>query len=556
MLAQLRHPSAQKFKSHQCDAEKPSADPTGTGSIRRKYRQALQGRWQSVSATLKNVIVKQDLFSLGTSKPNGAGLAFQVSVAEVDRVDVFATYLEHLIHERVIEGNPLDTMIKDAYRHAVARAMRLTDDKTIPTQSYSRAFNLTSLALVELKGIADAVLQNLVRRVALSTVDGTSHVDLFREMDKVIQSIGVNRSNSMVNVLVVKAHIAGTLDQFEAAGVTEVGVLPETVTVQQLTDARRRASPSVYGGPGSRLKKGQQPSKSTLNRIKKAQRRVEKFKYVEVITAGDEDVCPVCEDIAENSPYTINKARQLIPAHPNCRCTFLPIKRSAIKATDYDPNQPRDPAGTATGGQWTNTGSIGKATKPIPKLTGGSDKKHDKKVTEGLDAIPVDHLEHVGYLPIKTPEFADGAFGDSTVGLFIFGGNKGTSIEIGQKINRGTFTVPGSGKVLQLSDRVKHADSVMIHEFGHALDHKMGWSLSTQMHSELYAQANKMKRGERNKAKYWLGDKRELFAETYSLAFSPNPKAKFFGGMKYERAMELFGSAVNKIRGLKFGGWQ
>lgn len=49
---------------------------------------------------------------------------------------------------------------------------------------------------------------------------------------------------------------------------------------------------------------------------------------VNVITAGDDRVCMVCERIAEEGPYTIEDARTLIPAHGgpdhNCRCQLVP----------------------------------------------------------------------------------------------------------------------------------------------------------------------------------------------------------------------------------------
>jgi hypothetical protein len=62
-----------------------------------------------------------------------------------------------------------------------------------------------------------------------------------------------------------------------------------------------------------------------------AQRRAEltemRFERVpgrlDVMTQGDDRVCDVCDGISANGPYTINTARSLIPAHPNCRCLFV-----------------------------------------------------------------------------------------------------------------------------------------------------------------------------------------------------------------------------------------
>lgn len=46
--------------------------------------------------------------------------------------------------------------------------------------------------------------------------------------------------------------------------------------------------------------------------------------WVNVLTAGDDLVCIECEDISASGPYQLDEAETLIPAHPNCRCSFIP----------------------------------------------------------------------------------------------------------------------------------------------------------------------------------------------------------------------------------------
>jgi HEAT repeat protein len=41
---------------------------------------------------------------------------------------------------------------------------------------------------------------------------------------------------------------------------------------------------------------------------------------VNIVSMGDDKVCMICQDLEENSPYTIEEARAHIPAHPHCRC--------------------------------------------------------------------------------------------------------------------------------------------------------------------------------------------------------------------------------------------
>jgi hypothetical protein len=84
---------------------------------------------------------------------------------------------------------------------------------------------------------------------------------------------------------------------------------------------------------------------------------------LDVVTAGDDRVCDVCDGISSDGPYTINTARGLIPAHPNCRCLF--VAAGAMKdanstdppfvelLTDFDPDQPRDDVG-----KWTDAGTL------------------------------------------------------------------------------------------------------------------------------------------------------------------------------------------------------
>lgn len=48
----------------------------------------------------------------------------------------------------------------------------------------------------------------------------------------------------------------------------------------------------------------------------------------EILTAGDDLVCPICkraEKRTQKRPIPINKARGMIPLHPNCRCAFAPV---------------------------------------------------------------------------------------------------------------------------------------------------------------------------------------------------------------------------------------
>jgi len=50
------------------------------------------------------------------------------------------------------------------------------------------------------------------------------------------------------------------------------------------------------------------------------------LKKVNWVVAPDERTCPVCLANAAENPWPIEKAMGKIPAHPNCRCTFVPVE--------------------------------------------------------------------------------------------------------------------------------------------------------------------------------------------------------------------------------------
>lgn len=43
---------------------------------------------------------------------------------------------------------------------------------------------------------------------------------------------------------------------------------------------------------------------------------------VDIVTAGDDNVCDECIEIEKNNPYTIEEAMGLLPVHSRCRCSF------------------------------------------------------------------------------------------------------------------------------------------------------------------------------------------------------------------------------------------
>lgn len=46
----------------------------------------------------------------------------------------------------------------------------------------------------------------------------------------------------------------------------------------------------------------------------------DKQRLVKIVTMDDDKVCVICEEAAENGPYTLEEAQGMLPLHINCRC--------------------------------------------------------------------------------------------------------------------------------------------------------------------------------------------------------------------------------------------
>lgn len=301
-----------------CDAVKPTRDPTGTMDLRRRYVTLISVRWRMFIREVKSLLVEQDMLGLQPGKATVLGLSLAGLSTEA-RTRAFQLWLDQALARVVLEYDTayLDPMIDITYRRAMKRAQRLTRTDVVADDMRDVISNLQQLALMEMQGIVEAVSQRVVRLAANAQLDKETPRDLMKEIQLAVSQVGMTRSRTMVNVMVIKSHSQATLDTFEAAGLTHVALLPETVP------SRRRS----FGDAVEPAQRRRGTSSRTVGRIRSEEQQVEEAlgpTLVEVQTAEDDLVCPECEEISADGPYTIDEARGLIPAHPNCRCTFMP----------------------------------------------------------------------------------------------------------------------------------------------------------------------------------------------------------------------------------------
>ena len=352
-----------KFRGHQfigdgvcacCvgDARVVSIDPTGTGNIRAAFNSALMIKWSGLRVLVRKMIVDEDLLSMGSkAMMQIANPAIQNGAT---KIQMFQRWFDYIAQQQVLGGD--GSWIRDYIRRSYDAGQSFAQTEVgayFSRYAGDREQAIFQLAVVEIQGIIEAVSQQAVRAVATGLLNGMRPAAIVRSVHAVIDRTGSYRSSALVELITIKAFAEATLDVYESAGVARVGLLPE----QLLGDAKSKTAKTKVvkpQGPGKRSRKTPGgPSERTVRRIKAHERSIEALgALIAVKTAGDKKVCLKCKAIAKKGPYKINTARSLIPAHPRCRCVFVPVVTKKVKDA-YNPKQPRGKG--EQGGQWVST---------------------------------------------------------------------------------------------------------------------------------------------------------------------------------------------------------
>lgn len=351
-----------------------SVDPTGTGALRSAFNSALAIKWRGMRVLVRKMIVDQDILSMGSK--GLMAIANPAIQGGSTKTQMFQRWFDYIAGAQVLNGD--GSFMRDyiGRGYAAGRAFAQGEVGMYSTPlAQDREDTIFQLAVVELQGIVEAVSQQAVRAVTNGILHGQRPAGIARAALAAIDKVAFPRSTALVELLVVKAFSEASLDVYQSAGVRKVGLVPETL-LAKATDARK-VTPS--GRFGTRSRTGEAPGERTIQRIKKQERSVETALVgglVRVKTAGDKKVCKVCRAIAKRGPYKINTARALIPAHPRCRCVFIPVasKKKAkaqdeVKDNDFEESQhPRGPDGKFGSGGGGNTTGIWTKEEGAPQI--------------------------------------------------------------------------------------------------------------------------------------------------------------------------------------------
>ncbi len=280
-------------------------DPTRTTLLRRQMIADMERRFKRISKAVYELIMVEDAFGFKkaalfetlnqfiTNVPYQAW-AFRTSA---QKVQAFRAWLQQQINAHVltpiggISGKPwMAKYIESAYRKGMTRAyteVHKADLAATPqfyaggkAQFLRSAFAapetlqkielLFTRAFTDLNGVTDTMSQQLSRILANGLAHGRSPLSISREMRKSISKLSRTRARTIARTEIIAAHAEGQLDAYDELGIEEVGA------------------------------------------------------EVEWTTAGDQRVCPDCEAF-EAQVFKLEQARGMIPLHPNCRCSWLPV---------------------------------------------------------------------------------------------------------------------------------------------------------------------------------------------------------------------------------------
>jgi hypothetical protein len=275
-------------------------DPTRSATLRKRGRTIVARKVFELNRGLRQAVQDYDVAGL-KSREGIPSVSFinwgEKAAHKLDRSEaMIQTAVDHVM---LSPPDWLAAIIEQAIQKGIDQAAQeLRVNLSLVNSEDTKAVH-TFAAMSEVTGVANETIRRSLRHVG-SAIEGKWSTDqLMRELRAVLEKITKHRLNLLVNTGVVRGVNAGKILGYKNQGIKKVGVMPEwlppaPVHANHFHDARRR----------------KQSEEGSIQ--------------VSILTAGDDAVCDDCDSIANDGPYDIDSIGDLIPAHPNCRCAYVP----------------------------------------------------------------------------------------------------------------------------------------------------------------------------------------------------------------------------------------
>ena len=222
--------------------------PTRTSSLQSKYISNMKARFKAIMRDIKKSIADNDCFGLRSSVSMLEALPprkFEYS-RSADKLTGFMAWLDQLQKEVVLQLSerydiPIDTpvlwssmFLKAAYQKGMssARSGMLAVGLSLPPVDdiYSGVYasmgwqlHTDRMALIytrnynELKGITQAMDQQISRILAEGIMEGTGPYELARKISSRVEKIGIVRATTLARTEIVQTYNTAALSEYEAA---------------------------------------------------------------------------------------------------------------------------------------------------------------------------------------------------------------------------------------------------------------------------------------------------------------------------------------------------
>lgn len=255
-----------------------SRDPTHCSDLRSRLDTYLKKAVNDWRLAFRSVIVGEDVLGLSHYKLS--------TWSPADRLDKFALFARSSASRIFNESIGIRNTILSAYDRGSHIAHAELGAKNGHMKSTSVVF--AAQAAHEIVGIVETSIQQMVRAVSAGIAGRRTPYQMYRSLLVVLNKVARARLILMSHNLITAAFNGGKLTAYETLGVNRVGVIAETI-------------PATAKKP----------------------RRGFGDATVQILTAGDDNVCPICEDL-EGAEFELRDAWGVLPIHPNCRCVWIP----------------------------------------------------------------------------------------------------------------------------------------------------------------------------------------------------------------------------------------
>lgn len=267
-------------------------DPTQTLMIRNILASKFGARFRKLKGDIRTTLTVKDSLALRQNQP--ADFMEWRGYTDSQKIKAFREWLDNLIDKGVIDRENANKenwgrvwwtpYLAQGYQQGVSHAFQSAQKAGVSVPFWSEnifsvanmpvhkdaLFIIYEQAFSELKGITESMSQQIQRVLADGIRSGLNPYKVADQINSVVDKVGIKRAKLLARTETVRAHAEGTLNTLEQLGVDEVSA------------------------------------------------------EVEWGTAGDDRVCPICAPM-NGVVFDIREAHGKIPAHPLCRCAWLPM---------------------------------------------------------------------------------------------------------------------------------------------------------------------------------------------------------------------------------------